>query len=121
MAYVTNQGGGSIYSVNLSDGARSDVASGSVGSGTVPVQPTNLTMDTVNNRLFVYDISLTGIMTVDLNTGSRTISNSSGALTTFTNDVTYDKSRGLVFAVQLFPYNLVALDPKTYSAVIVSE
>lgn len=120
-AYVTNQAGGSIYSVSLPDGTRTDVASSSVGSGTDPVEPTHLSIDTNNRRLFVTDTTLTGVMTIELDSGARSLSNSTGATTTFAEDVAYDTDRDLVFVVQPQPHTVIALDPATYSAVIVSE
>ena len=121
MAYVTNQGGASVYSVNLADGTRTVIASNTVGSGTALTEPNRLTFDKDNNQLFVIDETDSGIMTINLDTLDRTLSNSSGAYITSGSDLTYDHSRGLVFGTATYGTSLIVYDPETSSAVIVSN
>jgi hypothetical protein len=60
--------------VDLSNGNRTIIADDDVGSGVHLINPEGIALDSANNRAFVADDILGGIVVIDLAPGERAVS-----------------------------------------------
>ena len=66
-------GNDAILAVDLATGDRSFVSGAGVGSGVGFLNPYYIALDIANSRAFVYDVAITGVVIVDLDSGQRAI------------------------------------------------
>ena len=59
--------------IDLATGDRTVISGSGVGTGPVFISPYYVDLDLDNDRAFVYDIAVTGVILIDLTTGNRVV------------------------------------------------
>jgi DNA-binding beta-propeller fold protein YncE len=72
---ATDYGGGAykLMAISLANGDRTELSGATTGSGVLFRNPYYVVLDSGNNRAFVYDIAVTGIIEVELSNGERAV------------------------------------------------
>ena len=75
-ALVLNRGPSTsinLMAVDLTSGDRTIISGSGVGSGQEFLVPWYIEHDLANNRVFIFDLAVTGVLVVDLATGERAV------------------------------------------------
>jgi DNA-binding beta-propeller fold protein YncE len=73
-AFVLNRGSSNnLMVVDLTSGDRTIISGAGVGSGQEFLVPWHIEHDVANDRVFIFDLAVTGVLVVDLSTGERAV------------------------------------------------
>jgi hypothetical protein len=75
-ALVLNRGSSTsinLMAVDLTSGDRTIISGAGVGSGQEFLVPWHIEHDVANDRVFIFDLAVTGVLVVDLSTGERAV------------------------------------------------
>jgi len=117
---VIDPGADALFAVELSTGLLSTVSGTSFGAGPIFVNPRGVSIDLVNQRVFVIDFTA-GLLQVDLRNGDRTVIDGGGADFGVPLACAYDNRFNRVLVADTGRQAILAADASTGFRTIISD
>lgn len=131
-AYIADSGRKALIKINKANGDRTIVSSAisteteSVGSGISLERAEDVVVDLTNNRGFIADLDINGVISIDINTGDRTILSSSeaamgtGIAFTYINELCLLSNNTRLFAADRIGKRVIEVNLNTGDRTLIS-